>query len=197
MTATLTTTTAQGDDDVVWASPFQLATDETVDDNDRPVVRWALTHRATGLVVHADTLPDAMLYLSDPDAEGYLRHSAWDTALHPFATGEDKALMRRALVVFGDLLAPTVTPDHVCTCGGYLGRDAKGVLRHVDVCVDELWPNHPDDEVECPDPGAHAVCQTPAAARCEHGTCARDNDLNALPCEYGYDACCGCCHGEA
>lgn len=126
MTATLTTTTAQGDDDVVWASPFQLATDETVDDNDRPVVRWALTHRATGLVVHADTLPDAMLYLSDPDAEGYLRHSAWDTALHPFATGEDKALMRRALVVFGDLLAPTVTPDHVCTCGGYLGRDAQG-----------------------------------------------------------------------
>lgn len=197
MTAILATTTADQADDCVWASPFALATEETEGEDGRVTVHWAMTHRATGLVVNADTLPDALIYLSDPDAEGYLRHSAWDVVLAPFAIDEDKALMRRALVVFGDLLAPTVAPDHVCVCGGYLGRDAAGVLRHVDVCADELWPNSPDDEVECPDPATHAVCQTPTAARCEHGTCARDNnDMNTLPCEYGYDACCGCCHGE-
>ena len=192
-----TLTTEAPTDDCVWASPFLLATEEAEGDNGHPVVRWSLTHRATGLVVNTDTLADALLYMADPDAEGYLRHSAWDTALHPFALDEDKAAMRRALVVFGDMLAPSVAPDHVCTCGGYLGRDAQGVLRHVDVCVDELWPNHPDDTVECPDPSTHAVCQTPTPARCEHGACTRDNDVNALPCEYGHDACCGCCHGEA
>jgi hypothetical protein len=167
-------------DDGVWG--FRWDEDERA---------YYVTHNPTGLLQVFANLDDALSWTLSPNALADLHDLAIRQLRAPFQLDVELARYRRALMWFGgDLLASSVDTDARCHCGGFLARQA-GRWVHVDTCVEcRATPTEP-----CPDDrNTHAVCHTPRPVVCDHNHCRAPGDLNALPCERGYDSCSGCCH---
>lgn len=133
-------------------------------------------------------------WTADPGTLPWLRAVAAADAKRVGGEPRERTMALLAVAHFdGKLLPPTQTADCRCErCGGYLARLRGNQWIHVDTCIEELEGD------PCPDNRTtHQVCETPWPVICVHASCHAAGDLTAVPCEYGYDACCGtCCHGE-
>ncbi len=182
----------------IYAPAFEAAGDKVSPDGawtytheqDHDGVQVAATHLATGLARTFTTLTDAEAWTGGGTAA--LADLAGDAfnEIEGITFAEAKAEARAALVTLGVLLPAGSEAEHLCHCGGYLALGPGRVLRHVNTCVDEV------EGGECEDVDGHSICRQPEAVQCEHHHCHTPNRVYALPCERGYDACCGCCNGE-
>ena len=153
---------------------------------------YYVTHNPTGLLQLFADLDTAVGWTSGPTAMYDLHRFAIANLTAPFQLDQEMLRNRRALMWFaGELLPSHVDPEVRCYCGGFLGRPrGGGGWLHVDTCVECLAT--PTEA--CPDDrNTHAVCDSPRPVACDHHHCRVPGDVNALPCERGYESCSGCC----